>query len=100
MGVVNDKSIQLEALERDAQVNRNLLEAMLNRAKQAATAGDALQANAKLISPAVPAAAPSFHQRPCSLDWDPLRPCSSDRGSLLYSRAVIAPFGDRTRSRI
>lgn len=60
MGVVNDKSIQLEALERDAQVNRNLLEAMLNRAKQAATTGDALQANAKLISPAVPAAAPSF----------------------------------------
>src|SRR4029434_5075585 len=34
MGAVNDKAIGLEALERDATVNRNLLEAMLLRAKQ------------------------------------------------------------------
>ena len=34
MGSVNNQSIQLEALERDAVVNRNLLEAMLSRAKQ------------------------------------------------------------------
>ncbi|MGH8430552.1 MAG: GumC family protein, partial [Solimonas sp.] len=34
MGSVNDESIQLESLERDATVNRNLLEAMLLRAKQ------------------------------------------------------------------
>ena len=40
MGVVNDQSIGLEALERDATVNRNLLEAMLNRAKQSTGAED------------------------------------------------------------
>ena len=33
MGKVNDESIQLESLERDATVNRNLLEAMLLRAR-------------------------------------------------------------------
>jgi len=60
MGAVNDKSIQLDALERDATVNRNLLEAMLNRAKQTMGSADILQANAKLVSPAVPAEAPSY----------------------------------------
>lgn len=60
MGAVNDQSIQLEALERDAAVNRNLLEAMLSRAKQTIGAEDILQANAKLVSPAAPAAAPSY----------------------------------------
>ena len=33
MGGVNDKSIQLEALDREATVNRNLLEHMLTRQK-------------------------------------------------------------------
>ena len=60
MGAVNDQSIRLEALERDATVNRNLLEAMLLRAKQSTGAEDILQANAKLVSPAAPPEAPSY----------------------------------------
>ncbi len=60
MGAVNDRSIQLELLERDATVNRNLLEAMLLRAKQSTGAETILQANAKLVSPAAPAGAPSY----------------------------------------
>ena len=60
MGQVNDQSIGLEALERDATVNRNLLEAMLNRVKQSTGAEDILQANAKLVSPAAPGEAPSY----------------------------------------
>ncbi len=60
MGSVNNQSIQLEALERDAVVNRNLLEAMLSRAKQTMGSEDILQANAKLVSPAAPAEAPSY----------------------------------------
>jgi capsular exopolysaccharide synthesis family protein len=60
MGVVNDDSIGLEALERDATVNRNLLEAMLNRAKQATGTDEILQANAKLVSPAAPPQAPAY----------------------------------------
>ena len=60
MGAVNDRSIQLESLERDATVNRNLLEAMLLRAKQSTGAEAILQANAKLVSPAAPAGAPSY----------------------------------------
>ena len=60
MGAVNDRSIQLESLERDATVNRNLLEAMLLRAKQSTGAETILQANAKLVSPAAPPAAPSY----------------------------------------
>lgn len=60
MGQVNDESIGLDALERDATVNRNLLEAMLNRAKQSSGAGDILQADAKLVSPAAPPEAASY----------------------------------------
>ncbi len=60
MGHDNEQSIQLEALERDATVNRNLLEAMLNRAKQSSGAETILQANAKLVSPAAPPDAPSY----------------------------------------
>jgi polysaccharide biosynthesis transport protein len=60
MGSVNDKAIGLEALERDATVNRNLLEAMLLRAKQSTGAEDVLTANAKLVSPAAPAQGPSY----------------------------------------
>lgn len=60
MGSVNDDSIGLEALERDATVNRNLLEAMLNRAKQSTGAEEILQANAKLVSPAAPPQAPAY----------------------------------------
>ncbi len=60
MGSVNDKAIGLEALERDAVVNRNLLEAMLLRAKQSSGAENILTANAKLVSPASPPQAPSY----------------------------------------
>ncbi|MGD9881343.1 MAG: GumC family protein [Reyranella sp.] len=60
MGAVNDRSIQLEALEREATVNRNLLEALLLRAKQSNGAETILQANAKLVSPAAPSPAPSY----------------------------------------
>ncbi len=60
MGTVNDKSIQLEALERDATVNRNLLETMLVRAKQTMGSEAILDANAKLVSAAAPAQAPSY----------------------------------------
>jgi capsular exopolysaccharide synthesis family protein len=60
MGKVNDDSIQLESLERDATVNRNLLEAMLLRAKQGNGAETILRANAKLVSPAAPASAPTY----------------------------------------
>jgi capsular exopolysaccharide synthesis family protein len=64
MGSVNDQSIGLEALERDATVNRNLLEAMLLRAKQSTGAEDIMQANAKLVSPAAPASSPSYPPKP------------------------------------
>lgn len=59
-GGVNEKSIRLNALERDATVNRNLLEQMMSRAKE--TVGqDLLQKpNAKLISAAAPPTQPGF----------------------------------------
>lgn len=60
MGAVNNASIQLEALERDAAVNRNLLEAMLQRAKQTIGIEDFQQANAKLVSPASPPESPAY----------------------------------------
>jgi capsular exopolysaccharide synthesis family protein len=60
MGAVNNQSIQLEALERDATVNRNLLEAMLSRAKQTMGTEDILQANAKLVSAAAPSEVPAY----------------------------------------
>ena len=60
MGVVNDKSIQLDALERDAVVNRNLLQAALNRAKQAMGSADIVQANGRIISAAVAPGGPAF----------------------------------------
>jgi capsular exopolysaccharide synthesis family protein len=60
MGAVNDQSIQLESLERDATVNRNLLEAMLLRARQSTGAENILQANAKLVSPAAPPGGPTY----------------------------------------
>lgn len=60
MGAVNDRSIQLDSLEREATVNRNLLEALLLRAKQSNGAEAILQANAKLVSPAAPSPGPSY----------------------------------------
>jgi polysaccharide biosynthesis transport protein len=63
MGAVNDKSIQLDALERDAAVNRNLLQASLNRAKQTMGSADMMQANGKIISAAVAPDYPAFPPR-------------------------------------
>lgn len=63
MGAVNNASIQLEALERDATVNRSLLEAMLQRAKQTIGIEDFQQANAKLVSPASQPQSPSYPPR-------------------------------------
>ncbi len=60
MGDVNERAIELDALEREATVNRNLLEAMLNRAKQTIGQEQIQQANAKLVSPAAPPFAPSY----------------------------------------
>jgi polysaccharide biosynthesis transport protein len=60
MGAVNDKSIQLDALEREATVNRNLLETMLNRAKQTLGTAEVVQANAKIISAAAIPERPGF----------------------------------------
>jgi capsular exopolysaccharide synthesis family protein len=60
MGGANEKSIQLEALERDAKVNHNLLEAMLTRAKQAVGEEAFQQSDAQLISRAAAPGAPSY----------------------------------------
>jgi capsular exopolysaccharide synthesis family protein len=60
MGAVNDKSIQLEALERDATVNRNLLKAMLDRAKKTIGSAGVVQADARIISPAAVPVLASF----------------------------------------
>jgi polysaccharide biosynthesis transport protein len=60
MGEVNEKSVRLEALEREATVERNLLEAMLNRSGEIMGRQELEQADAKLVSPAAPPLAPSF----------------------------------------
>jgi capsular exopolysaccharide synthesis family protein len=64
MGAVNDRSIGLDALERDAVINRNLLQLMLDRVKQSAGADVFMQANARLVSPAVAPEDPSSPPRP------------------------------------
>ncbi|TWT12959.1 polysaccharide biosynthesis tyrosine autokinase [Reyranella sp. CPCC 100927] len=64
MGNVNERAIELDALERDATVNRNLLEAMLNRAKQTIGLEEIQQANAKLVSPASAPSRPSYPPKP------------------------------------
>jgi succinoglycan biosynthesis transport protein ExoP len=60
MGVVNDNSIQLDALERDAVVNRNLLQAALNRAKEIMGSAEIMQADGRIISAAVAPGSPAF----------------------------------------
>lgn len=59
-GGVNEKSIRLNALERDAQVNRNLLEQMMGRAKETVGQDQLQKPNAKLISQAAPPTEPGF----------------------------------------
>ena len=60
MGGVNEKSIQLDSLERDATVNRNLLEHMLTREKETIGQDSVQQPNARIISPAMAPLSPSF----------------------------------------
>lgn len=63
MGGVSQENIHLEALERDAAVNRKLLESMLTREKEMIGQQALQQPNAKLISPAVAPDSPSFPPR-------------------------------------
>ncbi|MGH6975050.1 MAG: GumC family protein [Stellaceae bacterium] len=60
MGGVNEKAIHLEALERDATVNQNLLEAMLARAKETIGREEIETPDAKLLSAAAPPVAPTY----------------------------------------
>src|SRR5262249_8844212 len=53
-GGVNQQSVELQALEREATVNSNLLDAMLNRAKETFGREEIDQPDAKLISSAAP----------------------------------------------
>ncbi|HYX02337.1 MAG TPA: polysaccharide biosynthesis tyrosine autokinase [Reyranella sp.] len=91
MGMVNDKSIQLDALEREAAVNRNILETMLNRAKQTLGTAEVVQANAKIISAASMPDRPGFPPKPLILFLGTL-------GAFLIaaSIAVLIEAGDRT----
>ena len=91
MGKVNDKSIRLDALERDAVVNRNLLQAALNRAKQTMGSADVVQANARIISAAVAPARPGFPPKTLILILGSL-------GGLLIAAfvAVLMESNDRT----
>jgi polysaccharide biosynthesis transport protein len=63
MGGANEKSIRLQALEQEATVNRNLLDAMLNRAKESIGREAIEQPDARLISTAAPPEYPSFPPR-------------------------------------
>jgi capsular exopolysaccharide synthesis family protein len=60
VGGVNEQSIELQSLEREATVNGNLLEAMLNRAKETIGREEIEQPDARLVSPAAPPQAPSY----------------------------------------
>lgn len=60
MGGVNERQIALDALERDANVNRHLLEQMLGRAKEMIGQQQLQRANAKLISRAAVPNSPAF----------------------------------------
>lgn len=60
MGGVNEKSIHLAALEREATVNKNLLEAMLSRLKESYGRQELQTADARLVSPAAPPEMPAY----------------------------------------
>src|SRR5579875_1917408 len=64
MGGVNEKSIHLDALERDATVNRNLLQSMLSRAKEIIGQQELQRSDAKIISSAAPPLSPAFPPKP------------------------------------
>ena len=59
-GGVDARSVTLQALEREAKVNSNLLDAMLNRAKETFGREEVEQPDAKLISSAAPPERPGF----------------------------------------
>jgi polysaccharide biosynthesis transport protein len=63
MGLVNQKTIHLMALERDAQINGKLLEDTLSRAKQVMGAQDIRQPDADLISQAAAPLWPTYPPR-------------------------------------
>ncbi|MGE0152924.1 MAG: GumC family protein [Reyranellaceae bacterium] len=64
MGGVNEQQITLDALERDANVNRHLLEQMLGRAKEVVGQQQLQRPNAKLISRADVPSSPAFPPKP------------------------------------
>ena len=64
MGGVNERQITLDSLERDANVNRHLLEQMLGRAKEMIGQQQLQRANAKLISRAAVPNSPAFPPKP------------------------------------
>jgi len=57
---VNEKSIQLDALEREATVNHNLLDQMMGRAKETFGQDQLQRPNGRLISEAAPPLWPGF----------------------------------------
>lgn len=59
MGDVNKRSIQLDALERDAAAARTMLDETLRRSQQTLGRGEMMTASARLISSAAPPLAPS-----------------------------------------
>lgn len=63
MGVVSEKNVKLDALERDATVNSKLLAAMLGRAKQIFGRNEIDQPGARMLSPAAPPELPSYPPR-------------------------------------
>lgn len=60
---VNEKSIKLESLEREAAVNHNLLDQVMSRAKETFGQDRLQRPNAQFISAAAPPAAPGFPPR-------------------------------------
>ena len=63
MGKINGKAIHLQALEREATVNRNLLQALLSRAGETIGRQELEQPDARLVSAAAPPLAPGFPPR-------------------------------------
>ena len=60
MGQANEKSIELQALDREAAANRTLLETMLARYKETLAQQDLVQADAQIVTPASVPTSPSF----------------------------------------
>ena len=62
-GNANEKSIELQALDREASANRSMLEAMLARYKETIAQQDLVRADAQIIAPASVPDSPSFPPR-------------------------------------